>query len=310
MSAATTARTLGRRAFIAAVGCAAASLALVGCSSSDNEAGSASDPSSSTSNASGDGEAGASSGESPAEGTTISVAASPTPHAEILNGPVRDLLEAEGYALDVREFTDYVLPNTATEEGEVDANFFQHGPYLESFNEERGTHLVSVAAVHFEPFALYAGRTASLDDLAEGSIVAVPNDTTNEARALLLLQQEGLLTLAEDAGITATTRDIVDNPLGIEFKELEAAAIPTVLADVDIACINGNYALNAGLSLDDALAVEADDSLAAQTYANVLVVREGNENSAKIQALAAALTSDETRAFIEETYQGAVLPVF
>ena len=305
MSAATTTRTLGRRSFIAAIGCAAASLALAGCSSSDNETGSASDPS-----APEDGEAGASSEESPAEGTTISVAASPTPHAEILNGPVRELLEAEGYTLDVREFTDYVLPNTATEEGEVDANFFQHGPYLESFNEERGTHLVSVAAVHFEPFALYAGRTASLDDLAEGSIVAVPNDTTNEARALLLLQQEGLLTLAEDAGITATTRDIVDNPLNIEFKELEAAAIPTVLADVDIACINGNYALNADLSLDDALAVEADDSLAAQTYANVLVVREGNEGSAKIQALAAALTSDETRTFIEETYQGAVLPVF
>ena len=310
MSAATTTRTLGRRSFIAAIGCAAASLALAGCSSSDNEAGSASDPSPSDSDASEDSGADASSGEPSAEGSTISVAASPTPHAEILNGPVKELLEAEGYTLDVREFTDYVLPNTATEEGEVDANFFQHGPYLESFNEERGTHLVSVAAVHFEPFALYAGRTASLDDLAEGSIVAVPNDTTNEARALLLLQQEGLLTLAEDAGITATTRDIVDNPLNIEFKELEAAAIPTVLADVDIACINGNYALNADLSLDDALAVEADDSLAAQTYANVLVVREGNEDSAKIQALAAALTSDETRAFIEETYQGAVLPVF
>lgn len=310
MSAATTTRTLGRRSFIAAIGCAAASLALAGCSSSDNEAGSASDPSPSDSDASEDSGADASSGEPSAEGSTISVAASPTPHAEILNGPVKELLEAEGYTLDVREFTDYVLPNTATEEGEVDANFFQHGPYLESFNEERGTHLVSVAAVHFEPFALYAGRTASLDDLAEGSIVAVPNDTTNEARALLLLQQEGLLTLAEDAGITATTRDIVDNPLNIEFKELEAAAIPTVLADVDIACINGNYALNADLSLDDALAVEADDSLAAQTYANVLVVREGNEGSAKIQALAAALTSDETRTFIEETYQGAVLPVF
>lgn len=295
-------RAFGRRAFIAGVGVAAASLVLAGCSSDDGA---------SPDGASGDSpEAEGSPEPTIADDTAISVAASPTPHAVILNGPVKDLLEEQGYTLDVQEFTDYVVPNTAAEEGEVDANFFQHGPYLESFNEERGTHLASVVAVHFEPFALYAGRTASLDDLAEGSIVAVPNDTTNEARALLLLEQEGLLTLAEDAGINATIRDITDNPLNLDFQELEAATIPSVLADVDIACINGNYALNAGLSLDDALALEASDSLAAETYANVLVVREGNENLDKVQALAAALTSEENRAFIEETFGGAVVPVF
>ena len=301
-SSADRARAFGRRAFIAGVGVAAASLALAGCSSDDGA---------SPDDASGDSsEAEGSPEPTIADDTTISVAATPTPHAVILNGPVKDLLEEQGYTLDVQEFTDYVVPNTATEEGEVDSNFFQHGPYLESFNEERGTHLASVVAVHFEPFALYAGRTASLDDLAEGSIVAVPNDTTNEARALLLLEQEGLLTLAEDAGINATIRDITDNPLNLDFQELEAATIPSVLADVDIACINGNYALNAGLSLDDALALEASDSLAAETYANVLVVREGNENLDKVQALAAALTSEENRAFIEETFGGAVVPVF
>ena len=301
-SSADRARAFGRRAFIAGVGVAAASLALAGCSSDDGA---------SPDDASGDSsEAEGSPEPTITDDTTISVAATPTPHAVILNGPVKDLLEEQGYTLDVQEFTDYVVPNTATEEGEVDSNFFQHGPYLESFNEERGTHLASVVAVHFEPFALYAGRTASLGDLAEGSIVAVPNDTTNEARALLLLEQEGLLTLAEDAGINATIRDITDNPLNLDFQELEAATIPSVLADVDIACINGNYALNAGLSLDDALALEASDSLAAETYANVLVVREGNENLDKVQALAAALTSEENRAFIEETFGGAVVPVF
>ena len=301
-SSADRARAFGRRAFIAGVGVAAASLVLAGCSSDDGA---------SPDDASGDSsEAEGSPEPTIADDTTISVAATPTPHAVILNGPVKDLLEEQGYTLDVQEFTDYVVPNTATEEGEVDSNFFQHGPYLESFNEERGTHLASVVAVHFEPFALYAGRTASLDDLVEGSIVAVPNDTTNEARALLLLEQEGLLTLAEDAGINATIRDITDNPLNLDFQELEAATIPSVLADVDIACINGNYALNAGLSLDDALALEASDSLAAETYANVLVIREGNENLDKVQALAAALTSEENRAFIEETFGGAVVPVF
>lgn len=281
----TTSSTVSRRSLIAGGLVVAASFALVGCGNDDAKT-------------------------SDTKDKTITVAASPTPHAEILNGPVKEELEKDGWTLNVKEFTDYVLPNTATEDGEVDANFFQHTPYLDSFNEEKGTHLVSVAEVHFEPFSLYPGRTKSLDDLAEGAIVAVPNDTTNEARALLLLQQEGLITLKDDAGITATVNDIVDNPLNLDFKELEAAAIPSVLPDVDIAAINGNYALDAGLTADDALAVEASDSLAADTYANVFVVKEGNEDSEKSQALAKALTSDATRSYIEETFEGAVVPVF
>ena len=215
---------------------------------------------------------------------TITVAASPTPHAEILTNAVADQLKEQGYTLEVKEFTDYIQPNTVTEEGEVDANYFQHQPYLDSFNEEKGTHLVSVEAIHFEPFGLYAGKTASLDALADGATVAVPNDTT---------------------------KDIVENPKNLQIKELEAANIPNALKDVDIACINGNYAQAAGLSVEkDALAVEATDSLAAETYANVLVVKDGNQDSEKIQALAKALKSDAVRDFINKTYEGAVVPVF
>lgn len=277
--------TLSRRTFatgLTAVGLAAASLALTGCGED----------------------------KTATDDKKITVAASPTPHAEILNGPVKKELEKDGWTLEVKEFTDYVLPNTATEDGEVDANYFQHTPYLDSFNEEKGTHLVSVEGIHFEPFALYPGRTAKLEDLAEGAIVAVPNDTSNEARALLLLQDAGLITLAEDAGITATVRDITDNPLNLEIKELEAAAIPRVLEDVDIAAINGNYALDAGLTPDQRLWVEDPEGVGATTYANILVVKEGNEDSEKTKALAAALTSDATRDYINDTYDGAVVPVF
>ena len=253
----------------------------------------------------------AGSSTSSADDKTVTVAASPTPHAEILTNAVASELEKEGYTLKVKEFTDYIQPNDVTEQGEVDANYFQHQPYLDSFNDEKGTHLVSVAAVHFEPFGLYAGKTASLDALADGATVAVPNDTTNEARALLLLQQEGLIKLADGAGITATTKDIVENPKNLKITELEAANIPNALADVDVACINGNYAQAAGLSVDkDALAVEATDSLAAETYANVLVVKDSNQNSDKIKALAKALTSESVRTYINNTYNGAVVPVF
>lgn len=241
---------------------------------------------------------------------TITVAASPTPHAEILNGPVKEILESEGWTLDVKEFTDYVQPNTVTQEGEVDANFFQHQPYLDTFNEENKTDLVSVAAVHFEPFGLYAGKTASLSELKDGATVAVPNDTTNEARALLLLQQEGLITLDEKAGITATPKDITSNPKNLKFKELEAAVVPTVLNDVDIACINGNYAAQAKLDFNNAIAIESTDSDAAKTYQNVLVVKKGNEETAKTKALKAALQSDEVRDFIEKTYGKSVVAVF
>ncbi len=253
----------------------------------------------------------ASTDDAAAEGDkTITVAATPSPHAEILTNAVKPLLEKDGWTLEVKEFTDYVLPNDATEQGEVDANYFQHQPYLDSFNEEKGTHLVSVASVHFEPFGLFAGKTSALDDLKDGAVVAVPNDTTNEARALLLLQQEGLLTLKDGAGITATTNDIEDNPKNLDFKELEAANIPNVLQDVDVACINGNYALDAGLKIEDALATEASDGLAAQTYANVIVVKEGNEDTDKTKALVAAVLSDEVRDYINDTYSGAVVPVF
>ncbi len=251
------------------------------------------------------------SSDNSSDNKTIKVAAVPTPHAEILNNVVKPLLAEEGYDLEVTEFTDYVQPNTATEDGEVDANYFQHGPYLENFNSERGTHLVSVTSVHYEPLAIYPGKVSSLDALQDGATVAVPNDATNEARALLLLQQEGLITLADGVGINATINDIVDNPLNLQIEELEAAVVPTVLADVDIACINANYAIEAGLTVNnDALAVESADGDAAQTYANLLVVKEGNENNEAIQALAKALNSDEVRDYINENYQGSVLPVF
>ena len=246
-----------------------------------------------------------------ADDKKITVGASPTPHAEILSGPVKEILTEQGYELVVTEFTDYILPNTATEQGEVDANYFQHEPYLKSFNEENGTHLVPVCAVHYEPFGIYPGNVATLEEVSDGAKVAVPNDTTNEARALLLLEQEGLLKLKDGAGVTATTNDIAENPKNLEFVELEAANIPNALKDVDIACINGNYAQAAGLSVEkDALAVEATDSLAAETYANVLVVKDGNQDSEKIQALAKALKSDAVRDFINKTYEGAVVPVF
>lgn len=240
---------------------------------------------------------------------TITVGASPTPHAEILNA-VKDDLAQEGYTLEVTEFSDYVQPNTAVENGELDANYFQHINYLDTFNEENGTHLKSVGYVHYEPFGLYAGKTKSLDDVKDGATVAVPNDTTNEARALLLLQQEGLITLKDGAGVTATTKDITDNPHNIKFKELEAAQVSRSLDDVDFAVINGNYALQAGLKVADALATESSEGEAAQQYGNVLVVKDGNENEEKIQALYKALTSETAKNFMNDTYNGAVVPLF
>lgn len=239
----------------------------------------------------------------------IRVGASITPHAEILE-QVKEVLKEQGYELEIVEYNDYVLPNTALEDGELDANFFQHQPYLDDFNQENGTHLVSAAAVHFEPFGLYAGKTAKLEELSDGATVAVPNDTTNEARALLLLEAQGLITLKENAGLQATTLDIVENPKNLQIKEIEAAQLVRSLPDVDIAAINGNYAKEGGLDVSDAIAVEASDSLAADTYANVIVVKEGNENSAKTQALIKAVLSDEVRSYIQETYGNAVVPVF
>ena len=243
-------------------------------------------------------------------GTTIKVAASPVPHAEILK-VAKDILAKADITLEITEFTDYVQPNTVTESGEVDANYFQHGPYLESFNEENGTHLVSVAAIHYEPFGLYPGKSKSLDELADGAKIAVPNDTTNEARALQLLAAQGIITVRDGAGLTATVNDIEENPHNVKIEEIEAAQLPRTVADVDFAVINGNYAMEAGFSVGkDALAIEDASSEAAQTYANLLVVKEGNENDPAIQALFAALTSDTAKDYINNTYDGAVVPIF
>ena len=243
-------------------------------------------------------------------GTTLKVAASPTPHAEILNA-AKDILAEQGITLEVVEFSDYVQPNLVTESGEVDANYFQHTPYLDSFNEENGTHLVSVGAVHYEPFGIYPGKSDDLANIADGATIAVPNDTTNEARALQLLAAQGLITVRDGAGLTATINDITDNPHNLQIKEIEAAQLPRTVQDVDFAVINGNYAMEAGFSVGtDALAIEDASSEAAQTYANVLVVKEGNENNPAIQALYAALTSDTIKDFINNTYDGAVVPIF
>lgn len=238
--------------------------------------------------------------------TVLNVAASSTPHAEILEQVV-DVLAGQGVDLKIHEYGDYVVPNTAVEEGAEDVNFFQHLPYLDKFNVENDTHLVSVAGIHIEPMGIYAGKTTSLADLADGATVAVPNDATNEGRALLLLQSQGLLTLNADAGVEATPNDIADNPLNLTFHEVEAAMLPNILSEVDIAVINGNYALEAGYNpVKDALAIEGADS----PYVNVLVVKEGNENNEAVLALIDALKSDAVRDFINETYDGAVVPVF
>ena len=240
-------------------------------------------------------------------GTTLKVAASPTPHAEILN-VAKEILAEQGIDLEVVEFSDYVQPNLVTESGEVDANYFQHTPYLDSFNEENGTHLVSVGAVHYEPFGIYPGKSDDLANIADGATIAVPNDTTNEARALQLLAAQGLITVRDGAGLTATINDITDN---LQIKEIEAAQLPRTVQDVDFAVINGNYAMEAGFSVGkDALATEDASSEAAQTYANVLVVKEGRENDPAIQALYAALTGDKVKDYINSTYDGAVVPIF
>ncbi len=246
-----------------------------------------------------------------AEDKVITVAASPSPHAQILTEAVAGVLEQDGYTLEVKEFTDYVQPNNVVENGEIDANYFQHQPYLDDFNAENNTHLVSVVAVHYEPFGIYSKQHASLDELAEGAVISVPNDTTNEARALQLLQAQGIITLKEDAGLNATKADIVDNPYNVDIQEVEAAALPPTLDSADFAVINGNYAIPAGLNVaNDALACEDAASEAAQTFANVIAVKEGAENSEKIQALVKAITSDEVRDYINTTFEGAVVPIF
>ncbi len=239
----------------------------------------------------------------------IIVGATPAPHAEILNA-VKDILKEEGYNLVIKEYTDYVQPNLALESGDLDANYFQHKPYLDQFNTEKGTDLVSAAAVHYEPFGIYAGKTDSLENLADGAQIAVPNDVSNEARALLLLADNGLIELKEGVGLEATKNDIVKNDKNFKIVEVEAAQLPRSLGDVDIAVINGNYAIEAGLKVSEALAVEDSKSTAATLYSNIVAVRAGEESSEKSAALVKALTSDTVKKFMEETYDGAVVPSF
>ena len=239
---------------------------------------------------------------------TITVAASATPHAEILE-EAKPLLEKEGYDLEVTVFDDYVRPNEVVESGEFDANYFQHIPYLDQFNEEKGTHLVNAGGIHYEPFGIYPGTKDSLDDLEDGDSIAVPNDTTNEARALLLLQDNGIITLKDGAGLNATVKDIAENPHNVKIVELEAAQVPRTLPEVSFGVLNGNYAMEAGLTVaDDALLYESDDSEAAATYVNVIAVKEGNENLPKIKALVDTLKSDEIKQFINDNYNGGVIP--
>lgn len=266
--------------------------ALTGCGGSDKGGDSGSD------SGSGSGDSGSKS---------VKVAASATPHAEILE-EAKGLLEAEGYELEVTVFNDYVQPNEVVESGDFDANYFQHIPYLESFNEEKGTHLVNAGGIHYEPFGIYPGTKKSLDELAEGDTIAVPNDTTNEARALLLLQDNGVITLKEGAGLNATVNDIEENVKNVEIVELEAAQVSRVVDEVAFVVLNGNYALEGGYSVkSDAIAYEQSDSEAAKTYVNVIAVKEGNEENEAVQALVNVLKSDDIKKFIDEKYDGAVI---
>ena len=239
---------------------------------------------------------------------TITVAASETPHSEILEA-AKPILEEEGYDLEVTVFDDYVQPNEVVDSGDFDANYFQHAPYMEQFNKEKGTKLVDAGDIHYEPFGIYPGTKKSLDEIADGDEIAVPNDTTNEARALLLLQDNGIIKLKDGAGLTATVNDIAENPHNIKIVELEAAQVARVTGETAFVVLNGNYALQAGYSVSkDALAYETSDSEAAKTYVNVIAVKEGNENSDKIKALVDVLKSDEIKDFINEKYDGAVIP--
>lgn len=273
-----------------AIGCLVA-VALVGCGSDDKE------------------EPQTSNGSTTSETQVIRVGATPAPHADVL-AEIKDVLAEDGYELEVVEYSDYVQPNVALSQGDLDANYFQHITYLEEYNEEKGTDLVSAAGIHFEPLCIYPGKTTNLDDLPDGAQIAVPNDTTNEARALLLLEDLGYITLEEGAGLTATKNQIVDNPKNLDIVEAEAATLPRILEDVDLAVINGNYAISAGLDAKTSLAGEENTSEAADKYVNVVAVQPSEQNSEKTQALVKALQSEKVKTFIEATYEGAVIPLF
>ena len=242
---------------------------------------------------------------------TLTVAASPSPHAEILNDFAAPILAEQGVTLEVKEYTDYILPNQDTTSGEVDCNYFQHLNYLNNYNEENGTDLVSVGKIHFEPMGVFAGKSDDLAAIADGATITIPNDATNEGRALLLLQEQGIITLSEDAGITATPNDIVDNPHNVEFIEQEAAMLPSTLADADFSVINGNYAIDAGLTLADAVAQEsADSDVIRNEYANVIVTTPDLEDDERIKTLVSALTTDDFKAYLEETFGDSVQAAF
>ncbi len=247
--------------------------------------------------------------ENKADDKTITVAASPTPHAEILEA-AKDLLKEKGYTLEIKEFDDYPQQNVVVDEGEFDANYFQHQPYLDNFNEEKGSDLVSAAKIHYEPLGIYPGASEDLEHIKDGAKIAVPNDATNEARALLLLEENGIITLKEDAGLNATKKDVEKNPHNIEIVELDAAQIARVVEELDFVVLNGNYALDAGFNVQtDAIAKEEADSEAAQTYANIIAVKKENKDSEKIKALVEVLQSEEIGKFITDTYEGAVVPM-
>lgn len=247
--------------------------------------------------------------ENKADDKTITVAASPTPHAEILEA-AKDLLKEKGYTLEIKEFDDYPQQNVVVDEGEFDANYFQHQPYLDNFNEEKGSNLVSAAKIHYEPLGIYPGASEDLENIKDGAKIAVPNDATNEARALLLLEENGIITLKEDAGLNATKKDVEENPHNIEIVELDAAQIARVVEELDFVVLNGNYALDAGFNVQtDAIAKEEADSEAAQTYANIIAVKKENKDSEKIKALVEVLQSEEIGKFITDTYEGAVVPM-
>lgn len=247
--------------------------------------------------------------ENKADDKTITVAASPTPHAEILEA-AKDLLKEKGYTLEIKEFDDYPQQNVVVDEGEFDANYFQPQPYLDNFNEEKGSDLVSAAKIHYEPLGIYPGASEDLENIKDGAKIAVPNDATNEARALLLLEENGIITLKEDAGLNATKKDVEENPHNIEIVELDAAQIARVVEELDFVVLNGNYALDAGFNVQtDAIAKEEADSEAAQTYANIIAVKKENKDSEKIKALVEVLQSEEIGKFITDTYEGAVVPM-
>lgn len=244
------------------------------------------------------------------ETKTLTVAASPSPHAEILNSFAAPKLKDQNIDLEVKEYTDYIIPNQVTSSGEVDANYFQHINYLNNYNKENGTDLVGVAAIHYEPFGIYAGKSSDLKNIADGAQIAVPNDPTNEGRAFLLLQQEGLVTLKDPENLEATPVDVAENPHNLNFVEVEAAAVPRQLQDVDFAVINGNYAIEAGLHVSDAVAVEAADGTAVEQYANYIVTTPDKQDDDRIKALVSVLTSDDFKTYLKDTYDEDVLPAF